>query len=110
MAGAATLTITTDNYESEVLNSSVPVMIDFWAEWCMPCRAIGPHIDALAVEYQGKAKVGKIDVDKNRDLALKFNITSIPVVMVVKDGQVVSRAMGAKGKADFAKMLDAALA
>ena len=110
MAGAATLTITESNYQSEVVNSSVPVLIDFWAEWCQPCRMIGPTIDQLATEYQGRAKVGKIDVDSNRALALQFNIQSIPCVVVVKGGQVVSRTMGIKPKAEFTKMLDAAIA
>ena len=95
---------------SEVVNSSVPVLIDFWAEWCQPCRMIGPAIDQLATEYQGKAKVGKIDVDTNRQLALQFNVQSIPLVVVVKGGQVVARTMGVKSKAEFAKLLDAALA
>ncbi len=109
MAGAATLTITETNFQSEVVQSNVPVLIDFWAEWCQPCRAIGPTIDQLASEYQGKAKVGKVDVDANRNLALQFNVNSIPCVIVVKGGQVVGRTMGMKPKADFAKMIDAAL-
>jgi len=109
MAGAATLTITESNYQSEVVNSPVPVLIDFWAEWCMPCRAIGPTIDQIASEYQGKAKVGKVDVDSNRNLAVQFNIQSIPCVIVVKGGQVVSRTMGVKPKTEFAKMLDQAI-
>ncbi len=109
MAGAATLTITEANYQIEVVQSAVPVLIDFWAEWCQPCRAIGPTIDQLATEYQGKAKVGKVDVDTNRNLALQFNVNSIPCVIVVKGGQVVGRTMGMKPKADFAKMIDAAL-
>ena len=74
MAGAATLTFTEQNYQSEVAESAVPVMIDFWAEWCQPCRMIGPSIDQLAIEYQGKAKVGKVDIEPNRNLALQFNI------------------------------------
>lgn len=109
MAGAATLTITESNYDSEVATSNVPVLIDFWAEWCQPCRMIGPTIDQLASEYQGRAKVGKVDVDSNRNLALKFNVQSIPCVVVVKGGQVVSRTMGIKPKPEFAKMIDAAL-
>lgn len=109
MAGTATLTITEANYEVEVAQSTVPVLIDFWAEWCMPCRAIGPAIDQIAVEYAGKAKVGKVDVDANRNLALKFNVQSIPCVVVVKGGEVVGRAMGLKPKAEFAKLIDAAL-
>ncbi|MEY3143321.1 MAG: hypothetical protein RLY21_1814 [Planctomycetota bacterium] len=109
MAGAATLTITESNYQSEVVQSQVPVLIDFWAEWCQPCRMIGPSIDQLAAEYQGKAKVGKVDIDTNRNLALQFNVQSIPCVVVLKGGQVVSKAMGVKPKAEFAKMIDAAL-
>jgi thioredoxin 1 len=109
MAGTATLTITEANYEVEVAQSTVPVLIDFWAEWCMPCRAIGPAIDQIAVEYAGKAKVGKVDVDANRNLALKFNVQSIPCVVIVKGGEVVGRAMGLKPKAEFAKLIDAAL-
>ena len=109
MAGQATLTITEANYQSEVVESQVPVLIDFWAEWCQPCRMIGPAIDQLAVEYQGRAKVGKIDVDSNRNLALQFNIQSIPCVVVMNGGEVVGRAMGMKPKAEFAKMIDAAL-
>lgn len=110
MAGASTLTITEANYASEVAQSSVPVLIDFWAEWCMPCRAIGPTIDALAAEYQGRAKVGKIDIDSNRTIALQHNVQTIPHIIVMKNGQVLSRASGVKSKADLAKMLDAALA
>jgi thioredoxin 1 len=109
MAGAATLTITEANYQSEVVQSQVPVLIDFWAEWCQPCRMIGPTIDQIASEYAGKAKVGKVDVDSNRNLAVQFGIQSIPCVVVVKGGQVVARAMGIKPKAEFAKMIDAAL-
>ena len=109
MAGAATLTITEANYQSEVVQSQVPVLIDFWAEWCQPCRMIGPTIDQIASEYAGKAKVGKVDVDSNRNLAVQFGIQSIPCVVVVKGGQVVARAMGIKTKAEFAKMIDAAL-
>lgn len=109
MAGAATLTITEANYQNEVVQSQVPVMLDFWAEWCQPCRMIGPSIDQLASEYQGKAKVGKVDVDSNRNLALQFGVQSIPCVVVLKGGQVVSKTMGVKPKAEFAKMIDAAL-
>ena len=110
MAGASTLTINEANYASEVTHSSVPVLLDFWAPWCAPCRTIGPAIDQLADEYKGRAKVGKVDVDTSRELALKFNVQSIPMVLVLKNGEVVSRAMGPRPKAEFAKMLDAALA
>ena len=96
-------------FSQDVLKSDKPVLLDFWAPWCPPCLAIGPSIDQLAVEYQGKAKVGKIDVDSNRNLSLQFNVNNIPCIIVVKNGQVVGRTMGAKSKADFAKMIDAAL-
>ena len=109
MAGAATLTITESNYQSEVVNSSVPVLIDFWAEWCQPCRMIGPTIDQLATEYQGRAKVGKIDVDSNRALALQFNIQSIPCVVVVKGGQVVAQQVGAVPKTALTSLVERAL-
>jgi len=97
------------SFEQDVLKADKPVLLDFWAEWCQPCRMIGPTIDQLASEYQGRAKVGKVDVDSNRNLALKFNVQSIPCVVVVKGGQVVSRTMGIKPKPEFAKMIDAAL-
>ena len=109
MASPHIVTITAANFPQTVGASPVPVLVDFWAEWCGPCRMIGPTIDQLASEYQGRAKVGKVDVDTNRNLALKFNVQSIPCVVVVKGGQVVSRTMGIKPKPEFAKMIDAAL-
>ncbi len=110
MAGANTQAFNDDNFESEVLNSSVPVLVDFWAEWCMPCRALGPVIDEVANEYNGKAKVGKLDTDNNQNIASQYGITSIPTVMIFKGGQVVQKFTGLRPKKDLASALDAALA
>ncbi len=105
MASANTLEFTDANFESEVLKSSVPVLVDFWAEWCMPCRMLTPTIDALATETVGKAKVGKVNVDNSRDIAMKFGIQSIPTVMVFKNGQLVKKWVGVVQKDTMAKEL-----
>jgi thioredoxin 1 len=105
MASANTLEFTDANFESEVLKSSVPVLVDFWAEWCMPCRMLTPTIDALATETVGKAKVGKVNVDNSREVALKFGIQSIPTVMVFKNGQLVKKWVGVVQKDTLAKEL-----
>lgn len=109
MAGADTLQITQENFEDEVLNASEPVLIDFWAEWCMPCKALGPTIDELATEYAGRAKVGKINTDENQSLSAQFGISAIPTVILMKDGEVVEKFVGMRSKKDFAAALDAAL-
>ena len=105
MASANTLEFTDANFESEVLKSSVPVLVDFWAEWCAPCRMLTPTIDALATETAGKAKVGKVNVDNSREVALKFGIQSIPTVMVFKNGQLVKKWVGLVQKDTLAKEL-----
>lgn len=110
MASDNVIEINEQNFESEVANSDQPVLVDFWAEWCMPCRMLAPTIDELAGEYAGKAKVGKVDTDANRDLSLKFNIQSIPTVILFKGGQPFKTMVGLKQKADFAAALDEALA
>ena len=101
------LHLTSANFEAEVLRSSEPVLVDFWATWCPPCRMIAPAVEALAGEYAGKAKVGKLDVDESPDLAQRYGVQSIPTLLVFKDGQVVEQRIGAVPKAEMARMLDA---
>lgn len=92
------VTLTSENFEQEVLKSSMPVLVDFWAEWCGPCRMIGPMVDELARAYEGKIKVGKVNVDAEGDLAGKFGIVSIPTLIVFKDGAPVRQKVGALPK------------
>jgi thioredoxin 1 len=99
------LTITKDNFESEVINSDKPVLLDFWAAWCGPCRMVSPVIDEVAQEAQN-AKVGKINVDEQPELAQAFRVMSIPTLAVVKDGKVVKTAVGVRPKDEILKMLD----
>ena len=93
------ITITKENFESEVLNSSVPVLLDFWATWCGPCMMIAPTLAQIAEEHAGKIKVGKINVDDEMELAMKFGVTSIPLLVVMKDGKIANKAVGAMPKA-----------
>jgi len=99
----------TNNFESEVKQSDVPVLVDFWAPWCGPCKMIGPVVEELAGEYAGKVKVGKINVDDNHALASQFGIRGIPTVMIFKDGEVARSFVGLQQKQDLAKALDAAI-
>ncbi len=101
--------ITEGNFQQEVLQSQQPVLIDFWAEWCGPCRMVAPIVEQLADEYQGKVKVGKIDVDSNQSLAGSFGVSSIPTLLLFKGGKVINARVGAGSKGDLAKMLDEAL-
>ena len=98
------LTITKDNFETEVMNSDKPVLLDFWAPWCGPCRIIGPIIDELAAELTD-IKVGKVNVDDNQELAVSFGAMSIPLLVVIKDGKVAEHALGAQPKANILQML-----
>lgn len=109
MASQAVIELTDDNFEAEVANSDIPVLVDFWAEWCMPCRMIAPTIDELAEQYKGKVKVGKVDTDNNRDVSVKLGISAIPTVFLLKGGEVVNKFVGITPKADFVKAIDAAL-
>jgi thioredoxin 1 len=90
--------ITDDNFEEEVLNSSTPVLVDFWAEWCAPCRAIAPTLESIAIEYAGKLKIAKLDVDSNPQMPLKYGVRGIPTLIIFKQGQVVGLEMGALPK------------
>ncbi|MBI1337763.1 MAG: thioredoxin [Phycisphaera sp.] len=105
MASEAVLELTDDNFESEVVQSDKPVLVDFWAEWCMPCRMLAPTIDELAKEFDGKVKVGKVDTDSNRDVSVKFGISAIPTIMLFKDGQVVRKFVGVTPKQEFVNEL-----
>jgi thioredoxin 1 len=108
MASENVIEITDQNFEQEVLKSDVPVLVDFWAEWCMPCRMLAPTIEKIAKEYAGKVKVGKVDTDSNRDTALKFSISNIPTVILFKGGQAAQRFVGLRPEKDFKEALDAA--
>jgi thioredoxin 1 len=105
----ANLAVTSTEFEEKVLKSSIPVLIDFWAEWCGPCKMIGPSIEQLAAEYDGKAAVYKVDIESDGDLASKYGIMSIPALLVFKDGKVADQMIGAAPKERIAAMLERAL-
>ncbi|HVI48787.1 MAG TPA: thioredoxin [Chitinophaga sp.] len=103
------LEFTDSNFETEVLNSDKLTVIDFWAEWCGPCRAIGPVIEELSKDYEGKVNIGKVNVDLNPQLSINYGITSIPAILFVKDGQVVDKQVGAVPKSVLEKKIQANL-
>lgn len=106
MAGKDTVTFTDDNFDAEVLKSDKPVLVDFWAEWCPPCKALGPTIDELATELAGKVKVGKLDIENNEATAVKFGISSIPALMVFKGGRMVKQTMGLQSKSRLLALIN----
>jgi len=106
---ASNMAVTTAEFDSQVLQSDVPVLVDFWATWCGPCKAIGPSIEQLATEYTGKAKVYKVDVDSEGELAMKYGVMSIPALIVFKGGKEVDRMVGAAPKPQIAALIERAL-
>lgn len=102
----ADIKITKNNFENEVMRSKLPVLLDFWAAWCGPCRMLSPVVEEIAKDYEGRVKVGKINVDEEHELATTFKVVSIPMVVLMKDGKVVNTFVGYKPKAEIAAMLD----
>ena len=110
MAGPNTLEFTDDSFDGDVLKSDVPVLVDFWASWCGPCRMIAPHVDDIATEFAGKAKVGKVEVDSNQGTAARYQVRGIPTLLLFNNGEVVDQVVGAVSKEKLAEMLQGQLA
>jgi thioredoxin 1 len=111
MASPNIVTVNQDNFDQEVLQSATPVLVDFWAEWCGPCKMIAPALDELATEFAGKAKVAKLNVDDSQNLAAQFRVSSIPMFLVFKGGQIVGQHVGASGgKPKLKSLIEGALA
>ena len=110
MASENVLQLTDATFEDEVLKEGVTALVDFWAEWCMPCKMLAPTIDELAVEYAGKLKVASLDTDNNREVAIKYSISAIPTVILFKNGEMVKQFVGLQQKSDFKAAIDEVLA
>src|SRR5436190_17905105 len=108
MAGANTKEFTDANFEMDVLKAKEPVLVDFWAEWCGPCKALGPTIDELATEFAGKAKIGKMDTESNSKTPISYSVQAIPTLLLFKDGQIVKKFVGLTAKKDIAAAIDSA--
>ena len=106
MANTDTLTATDSNFEAEVLQAELPVLVDFWAEWCQPCKALTPTIEELATEYEGKVKIGKVDTDSNREVSIKYGVSAIPTIMLFNGGEVVKKFVGLTSKDQFQAALN----
>ena len=105
MASENIVEVTDSNFQTEILGSKLPVLVDFWATWCAPCRAIAPHVEALAKDYDGKVRVGKCDIDSNPEVATQYDIRSIPTLLVFKDGKVAGQVVGAVPRAKIEEMI-----
>lgn len=97
----AEVTITKDTFENEVLKADIPVLVDFWADWCVPCKMVAPILEEISEDYKGKLKIGKLNVDQGADLAAQYNVVSIPTLLLFKDGEVVDQKVGAGSKKDI---------
>jgi thioredoxin 1 len=110
MAAPNIVILTAENFEQEVLKSPVPVLVDFWAEWCGPCKMLAPVLDELATETDGRVKIGKVNIDEHQDLAVKYGITAIPTLLLFKGGEVAEQIVGVRSKRDLKASLDKAAA
>jgi thioredoxin 1 len=106
MASPLIVTLTQENFAEQVLKSSSPVLVDFWAEWCGPCKMIAPLLDELADEYEGKVKIGKVNIDEHQNLAAEYGVRAIPTLLVFQNGQVADQIVGARSKRDLKASLD----
>jgi thioredoxin 1 len=106
MASPLIVTLTQDNFAQQVLQSPVPVLVDFWAEWCGPCKMIAPLLDELADEYEGKVKIGKVNIDEHQPLATEYGIRAIPTLLLFNKGEIAEQMVGAKSRRDFKASLD----
>ena len=106
MAAANILNLTTENFDAEVTKSQKPILVDFWAEWCSPCKALVPILDELAAEYDGRVRIGKVNIDEHQDLAVKFHVQSIPTMLFFKNGEITEQVVGLRGKRELKLKLD----